>query len=44
MQRFGLFSYWRASNAEPEQMTAIRQALAPLQQKVARPGLLLVRE
>ena len=44
VQRFGLFSYWRADPLQHTLLIPIREALAPLDQKLARPGRLLIRE
>lgn len=43
VQRFGLYSYWRAVPVEHQLLTPIHEALAPLDLKQARPDLLLIR-
>ena len=44
VQRFGLFSYWRAANLEQPVRESLLQALAPLQKKEVGAGLVLLRE
>lgn len=43
-QRFGLFSYWRASSPDQKHMRPILDALNTLEQKQAQPGLVLLRD
>jgi hypothetical protein len=43
VQRFGLFSYWRAAPMREELQQPIREALGSLEQKQVAGGLLLVR-
>jgi undecaprenyl-diphosphatase len=43
VQRFGLYSYWRAVPVAHQLLTPIHETLAPLDLKQARPDLLLIR-
>ncbi|MDT8320479.1 MAG: DedA family protein [Xanthomonadales bacterium] len=44
VQRLGIFSYWKATPLEPDQLERLRSELIGLDQKMVADGLLLIRE
>ncbi|MEJ2384323.1 MAG: VTT domain-containing protein [Xanthomonadales bacterium] len=44
VQRLGLFSYWRATQPDPERLRGVFRALEPLERKPVEAGLVLIRE